>query len=96
MTDHVTLWKNKASGLAGIACLSFALAFGQVAAKLLDLTVLRIDVTVDCLVADPLPMAFVTQASSDLFRRSAVLQPLDHGQTQIIMSDQFARPRAIC
>lgn len=63
------------------------------ATKLLDLTVFRKDVAANRLMADPRPVTFVTQASSDLFRRPAVLQPLDHGEAQAVMSDQFALPR---
>lgn len=93
MAEHATLWKDEASWFAGVARLSFAPALGQVATKLLDLAVFRIDVAVNRLVADSRPVTFVTQTSGDLFWRPPVLQPLDHGEAQIIMPVQFAPPR---
>lgn len=93
IADHAPLWKDKASRLAGIAGLPFAATLGQVATELLGLTVFGIDVTVDRLMADPLAMAFVTQASSNLLGRPAVFQPLDHGEAQAFVPDQLALPR---
>ncbi len=93
IADHATLWKNEASWLACVAGLPFASALGKVATESLGLSVFRIDVAVDRLLADPLAMTFVAQASSDLFRRPAVHQPLDHGQPQAVVPGQFALPR---
>ncbi|WP_283179989.1 hypothetical protein [Gemmobacter sp. 24YEA27] len=93
IADHATLWKYKALWLASIARFPFAPAFRQMATKLQGLTVFRVDVAVDRLVADPRQVAFVTQTASDLFWRPAVFQPIDHSQAQVIVPDQFALPR---
>ncbi len=76
-------WKDEASGSACVSWSPPAASFGQVPAQLLILAFLRIDVLIDCLMAQPSGRATgKPQPTRNLFRRPAVLEAIDNGGTQ--------------
>ena len=65
---------------------------GQVPPKLLRHAFLRVDVAVDCFLADPERRTFLDQPVADLLRGPAVLDPLDDLISKLRMPDQLALP----
>lgn len=67
---------------------------GQMSPEIDRVAIFGIGELIDSLVADLQITAVRTQATSDLLRRPACLQPVDDDITEVAMPDQFAQSRA--
>ena len=66
MPDPASLWEDEAPGLAAVARLALTAARGKMTGQFLGLSVRRIDIAVDRLVANPRPTACKLQPTGDL------------------------------
>lgn len=94
MPDPASLWEDEAPGLAAVARLALTAARGKMTGQFLGLSVRRIDIAVDRLVANPRPTACKLQPTGDLLGRPAFLEAVEHGRAQAWMPDQLALPGA--
>ena len=84
-------WKNETSRLARISRPPSAPTFRQMSSEVLVLAFLRIDILIDCLMAQSGRCATgEPESAGNLFRRPAILQAFDNGGAKSWIAQQLA------